>query len=242
MSTTATSQMTYTSPLLGKAEQSAAANAASAKAAATNGTLGQNDFLKLLVTQLQQQDPLNPMDDQAYVAELAQFSSLEQLTNINTGITTMTTSINSQGQVNAVGMIGKDVTAAGNSILKSGSTITPISYTLPSAATSVQANILDSTGNVVKTVNIGAQNAGTYKISWDGTDSGGNTVSDGTYTFTLAAQGAGGTALNVTPQISGTVTGVQSSNGTYLLNLSNGQQVSMLGVTSVNNPTTSTSS
>jgi len=89
MSTTSTSQLTYTAPMIGQAEQSAAANAAAAKAATTSGTLGQNDFLKLLVTQLQQQDPLNPMDDQAYVAELAQFSSLEQLTNINTGITSM---------------------------------------------------------------------------------------------------------------------------------------------------------
>jgi len=242
MSTTATSQLTYSPPMLGQAEQSAAANAAAATAASTNGTLGQNDFLKLLVTQLQQQDPLNPMDDQAYVAELAQFSSLEQLTNINSGITTMTSAINSQGQVNAVNFIGKDVTAAGNTIVKSGTDISQVSYTLPSAATTVQASIFDANGNIVKTMTVGAQTAGNYSLGWDGTDSSGSQASDGTYSVTISAQGADGTALTVTPQISGTVTGVQNNSGTYMLNLSTGQQVSLLGITSVNNPTASTSS
>jgi flagellar basal-body rod modification protein FlgD len=242
MSTTATSQMTYTPPMIGQSEQAAAAKAASTAASSSDGALGENDFLTLLVAQLQQQDPLNPMDDTSYVAELAQFSSLEQLTNINSGITNMTSALNSQGQVNAVNFIGKNVTGSGNSIVLSDGQATPVSYTLSGAATDVQANIFDSGGNIVKTVDLGAQAAGNQSFSWDGTNASGVTAGNGTYTISMSAQSASGAAMTVTPQITGTVTGVQNNSGTYMLTFANGQQISLLNLTSVNNTTNSTSS
>jgi flagellar basal-body rod modification protein FlgD len=242
MSTTATSNLTYSSPLIGQAEIAAEEKAAAAKAASSDGTLGESDFLTLLVAQLQQQDPLNPMDDSAYVAELAQFSSLEQLTNISSGISTLTTDINEQGQVSAVNFIGKNVTGSGNTIVKSSSDISSISYNLSSAASDVQAEIYDSSGSLVDSVDLGAQSSGTQKYTWDGKYTSGSTAAAGTYTIALSAQTSSGTALTVTPQITGTVTGVSNSSGTYYLTFANGQEVSLLNITSVNNTTSSTSS
>lgn len=83
-----------------------------------NADLGKDAFLQLLVTQLKHQDPLNPMDDKEFVAQLAQFTSLEQLMGINTGVTSMNEAFKQQQMMNAVSYIGKDVLASGDQISK----------------------------------------------------------------------------------------------------------------------------
>ena len=84
------------------------------------GALGKDAFLKLLVTQLQHQDPLNPLDDKEFIAQLAQFSSLEQMNNISEGITSLVKKTQEQDMLNSVNYIGKEVTASGHSVTKNG--------------------------------------------------------------------------------------------------------------------------
>ena len=97
------------------------------------GALGKDAFLKLLVTQLQHQDPLNPLDDKEFIAQLAQFSSLEQMNNISEGITSLVKKTQEQDMLNSVNYIGKEVTASGHSVTKNGTVVTPVFFTLKGA-------------------------------------------------------------------------------------------------------------
>src|SRR5690606_1261481 len=102
--------------------------------ASKNDVLGKDAFLKLLVTQLQNQDPLNPLDDKEFIAQLAQFSSLEQMTNVSEGIAALTEKTAQQDMLSAVSYIGKEVTAEGSSMTKAGNYVTPVYFTLDDAA------------------------------------------------------------------------------------------------------------
>ncbi|QLA16655.1 flagellar hook assembly protein FlgD [Desulfolutivibrio sulfoxidireducens] len=179
--------------------------------------LGKEAFLQLLLTQLTYQDPLDPMDDQDFVAELAQFSSLEQLTNINTGIEELNDTVTQEQLFDAVQFIGKEIKASGETIQLEDGEASTIYYTVATDAEEVVANVLDEDGNVVRTVDIGAETAGDYEFVWDGMDSDGNVMDDGVYTVTILTQDADGNASTASTQIQGTVTGVESSDGTYYL-------------------------
>lgn len=225
--------------IIGQAEQAKAA--AAAAAATTKNSLGKDDFLKLLVTQMQTQDPLNPMDDKDYVAQLAQFSSLEQLTNINSGITSMNAALTQQTQLSAVGFIGKDVSANGYTLSKAGGTISALSYNLPSQASDVSMNIIDSSGNIVRTQDLGAQTTGKQQFQWDGTDGNGTTLPDGQYAVGITAKDANGNGMMVTSSVTGTVTGTSMTNGVFQLSLSDGRTVNFSDVQQVVNPATTAS-
>lgn len=197
----------------------------------TTSGLGKDDFLKLLVTQLQYQDPLNPMDDKEFVSQMAQFSSLEQLTNINDGIEKMSTVSSRQELLSAVNYIGKDVVAEGSQVSKSGESLSTITYTIESAAKAVTISIYDASGNIVQSYSQGAQNAGSYSMIWDGTNYLGGKADDGLYTVTVGAETASGESLLVDLMVSGTVTGVQTSaDGTNQVVLSDGRVVNLADV------------
>ena len=104
--------------------------------------------LTLLAAQLGHQDPLNPMEDKEFTAQLAQFSQLEQLTNINEGIGKMIDAGDRQEVLSAVSFIGKDVRAEGNVLSKSGDSVSDAYYTLESPVANIYVNIFDSWGNV----------------------------------------------------------------------------------------------
>ncbi len=170
--------------------------------------LDKDAFLKLLVTQLQNQDPLNPLDSTEFTAQLAQFSSLEQLGNINDGVIGVqlieTASNNSQ----AVNLIGKTVKAYGNSIHLTDGVSDNIQLELGADAEAVYVNIYDSDSNLIKTIESGALSAGEQTLEWDGTDKDGNKVADGAYTFEVSAVDADDNKVDATAFISGTVTSV----------------------------------
>jgi len=228
------------SAIIGQAEQ--VAQATKTAATANKTSLGKDDFLKLLVTQMKTQDPLNPMDDKDYVAQLAQFSSLEQLTNINTGVTSMNTALGQQTQLTAVGFIGKEVKSNGYTLSKTGSTVSALSYTLPSQAADVTMNILDSTGNIVRTVDLGAKQAGEQQFQWDGKGDSGVTLADGQYAVGITAKDATGNGMMVTSSVTGTVTGTAMNNGVFQLMLSDGRTVNFTDVQEVVNPATQSTS
>jgi flagellar basal-body rod modification protein FlgD len=183
-----------------------------------SNSLDKDAFLKLLTTQLQNQDPLNPTDSTEFTAQLAQFSSLEQLSNINSTLSTLELYQASSNNAQAVGFIGKDIVATGHSIeMKSGQPVS-CDYELPAAAKRVVVTIYDATGNFVRDYDQSALAAGKQSLTWDGRDRNGNTVADGAYTFEVQAVDAQGAKLNVATFSKGTVTGVTFEDGiTYLI-------------------------
>jgi flagellar basal-body rod modification protein FlgD len=187
-------------------------------ATAASKTMGKDAFLKLLITQLQHQDPLNPADSTEFTSQLAQFSSLEQLSNVNDNLNTLKLYQASINNAQAVSFIGKDIVSKGKTLRVTSGQPVSCEFNLGAEAKRVAISIYDVTGNFVKDIQATALKAGTQSLSWDAKDRNGNTVADGAYTFEVQAEGASGEKLDVTTYSKGTVTGVTFEDGvTYLV-------------------------
>jgi flagellar basal-body rod modification protein FlgD len=161
-------------------------------AAAGDSTLGKDDFLQILVAQLQAQDPLAPMEGQEFASQLAQFSSLEQLTNVNSNLETSQAFDVALSNNSAIALIGKTVDAPGNKVdLKSGDTKN-LSYSLDGDATNVTIDIFDSTGVKVSTADLAAQSTGLHEFVWNGRDASGALLPGGNYSFNITASDSSG--------------------------------------------------
>lgn len=184
--------------------------------------LGKDDFLKLLAVQLQHQDPLEPQDNTEMVAQLAQFSSLEQLENMNRNLASsldldliLTQVLNNTA---AAGLIGKSVLAGGNSVMleESGEAV-QIRFDLAANAESLTVAIYDESGTLVRTIEQKGVEAGRQSVEWDGKNSSGNGVSGGTYTFRVTATDGEGNSIDVNPLVMGSVDVVKFVNGEAVL-------------------------
>jgi flagellar basal-body rod modification protein FlgD len=165
------------------------------------------------------------MDSANFAAQLAQFSSVEQLTNINTKLTNMAASQASLQNTMASDLIGKKVTVTGNKATLNGQAAMP--YTLPSDASTVAVSVYDATGALVKTSVLGQKSAGNNSYTWDGKDQNGNTLPAGQYTFAVNATDGSGQAITATPLTSGIVTGISFNNNVTSLTLDNMTQVQL---------------
>ena len=172
--------------------------------------LGQEAFLTMLVAQLQNQDPLNPMEGSDFSAQLAQFSQLEQLINLNESMDSFATSFGKTAEGDAMGYIGKQVTGNVNMMRVDQGSVTGGFYEL-SQPGDVLVTIMDSDGTPVKTMFEGQQNSGSHMISWDGTDNNGNAVTDGSYEYTVMANTGYG-YIEVPSMVTGTVEGIAYSD------------------------------
>ncbi len=195
-----------------------------------SNTLGKDDFMKMLLAQLQNQDPLNPMDGKDFAAQLAQFSSLEQLSNLNATMLTLPTYLKSFSNAQMVGMIGNDAVAKGNVINVTGSS-TNVVFSLPSDIQSGTITISDNSGNQLGTMQIGSKKAGINSISWDTSN-----VNTGNYTFTMSAVDKNGTAVTADTLISGKVTGASFKDDAAYLTI-NGQEIAFSNVVAINKST-----
>ena len=195
-------------------------------------TVSKDDFLKLLIAQLQNQDPLQPMDNQQFAVQLATFNSLEQLIDINKQLGTLQSTQGLTNQFNAASLIGKEVSTAGNTISLQSGTTAPVSYLLSANATKVVANIQDSSGNLVRQLVVGAQNAGDQTITWDGRDASGKAAPSGLYTFEINAFDLAGKPVQASGRIQGMVTGARWDGSEPVLELGN-VQVPLSSVTRV---------
>jgi len=188
---------------------------ASTKTSATedNNVLGKDDFLTLLVAQLQNQDPLNPSDSTEFTAQLAQFSSLEQLQNVNDTLANFEVYQSTLNNIQSSGFIGKTITATGNLFSLNDGVAEPIRFELANEADSVYIQIYDRYGNFVNDIQVGAMAAGEQEATWDGRDTNGADVPDGSYTFTIMAMNADGSVIGSTSYTTGTVTGIDYKSG-----------------------------
>lgn len=197
-----------------------AANAVSTDAAATQqagaaapkNVLGKDDFLKLLTAQLANQDPLQPVDNQAFIAQLAQFSSLEQMRNISSKLDTLTQAMATSGSWNATALVGKTVTYDTPTVTLADGAPPVVKVSLAAPA-DVVAIVQDSSGRTVRTMDLGAKPAGTSDLGWDGRDDGGNRLPAGAYTILLGAKGADGSKVTATAQTTSVVEGVSLAGG-----------------------------
>ena len=196
---------------------------ASTTTPATSSTMGssdldKDDFLLLLVTQLQNQDPLNPSDSTEFTAQLAQFSALEQLTNVNDNLKYLQLYQASINNAQAVDFIGKTVIASGDTISVSDGVSDDIIFDLSGDAENTTISIYDGSGQLVATLDGGALSDGEQSISWDGKNEDGDTVSDGVYTFEVSAVDSNGNSVIASTYSEVVITGVTFEDGTtYLL-------------------------
>ncbi|MGA7180217.1 MAG: flagellar hook assembly protein FlgD [Thiobacillaceae bacterium] len=173
----------------------------------------QNQFLSMLVAQLQNQDPLNPMDNSQVTSQMAQLSTVQGITNLNNTMQAMSNSLGASQMTQAANLIGHGVLVPGNSVSPTAG-YNVIGMNLPSAADNVVVTIHNSSGQTVRTMNLGAQSSGDQTFSWDGMTDGGNQAPSGAYQFSISAT-QGGNPVTATSVSSGQVTGVLL-NGTNI--------------------------
>lgn len=194
---------------------------ASATSSATGSSeLGKDAFLQLLVTQLKNQNPLDPQDNSEFVAQLAQFSSLEGITTLNDTVSGLATSYNSSQALQASSLVGRSVIAPGDKAVVDTSKSLNGTVVVPSSVSSVAVKIVDKDGKTVRTLDLGSQNAGNSAFIWDGKNDSGTTVESGTYTFSASAT-IDGQATSLTTNLPATVNSVTISQtgGELMLNL-----------------------
>ncbi|MBT3184017.1 MAG: flagellar hook assembly protein FlgD [Nitrospina sp.] len=201
-------------------------------AATGDSSLGKDDFLQILVAQLQAQDPLAPMEGQEFASQLAQFSSLEQLTNVNDNLEASQAFDVAMSNNSAIALIGKNVDAPGNAVdLKSGEVET-LSFSLDGDAADVSIDIFNSTGAIVSTIDLGAQTKGLREYVWNGTDSSGALLPAGNYTFNVTASDSVGNFVPTETFAAGLVTDVIFEGGQAYA-IVNGQKLAVNEISKV---------
>ncbi|MCF4994465.1 flagellar hook assembly protein FlgD [Pseudomonas syringae] len=193
--------------------------ASAAGSATGNQALGKDAFLQLLVTQLKNQNPLDPQDNSEFVAQLAQFSSLEGITTLNDTVTGIAGNYNSSQALQASSLVGRSVIAQTNKAVVDSSKSFNGLVVVPSSA-AVTLKITDSEGKAVRTIDMGTQNAGQADFIWDGKNDAGETVANGTYNFAANAT-YDGQATSLVTYLPATVNSVTISQtgGELMLNL-----------------------
>jgi flagellar basal-body rod modification protein FlgD len=182
---------------------------------------------------LKYQDPTQPLDSQAMVSQLAEFTSLESLNNIESTLDDSLVLNQSLNNSFITSLIGKDVYAYGDTVAYSGSDI-DLDYNLESGASDVTVTVSDEDGHVIRTMDAGSQAAGDRSITWDGKDDYGNLVDSGNYSFAVTATDGDGNAITSSTYVTGTVSGITFESGSPYL-VVNGANINLGNVISVLN-------
>lgn len=187
-------------------------------APAPKQTLGQDQFMNLLIAQLKNQDPLNPVDNSQLMAQLAQFSQLQETQQMAKSLNQFIAQQNTANATNLVTLLGKHVTTNGSTFSLTSGTQVPLSYTLAGNASTATVQILNASGVPVATWTGTNQTAGPQNLQWDGKDGSGNTLPTGMYSFAVSAKGSNGAAVPATTQTTGVVRSINyDGNGPVLV-------------------------
>lgn len=199
-------------------------------------SLGKDDFLQLMITKLRYQDPLSPMEDSDFIAQLAQFSTLEQMNNIAEGISTSNQwdflQMQSINNTMAAGLIGKDIKATYNGVYVDAVNKPQITYTTDEFVTDVEFTISDRSGNVVARLDASNIEPGVNSIEWDGRDNQGNRVEHGYYTIEASATNGSGQTIQPRLSLIGTVETIVYREGAAFLRV-NGTEIPLGDVTAI---------
>jgi flagellar basal-body rod modification protein FlgD len=192
---------------------------ASSKASDTSSQGIQDRFLTLLVTQLQNQDPLNPMDNAQITTQLAQISTVDGISQLNTTVQSLLSSNADTQTLQAAALMGHSVLVAGNGVdLSQGQA--KAGFELSGSADSVTVAVKDAAGNAVTTLNLGTLQAGIHTLAWDGSMDNGSQAPDGRYSLSVTAS-QGGVSVDATALSAGVVSSVARSSSGVSINLGN---------------------
>ncbi|WP_213876092.1 flagellar hook assembly protein FlgD [Pseudomonas sp. dw_358] len=218
------------------AQLQASSTAASTPASTTGTTaLGKDAFLQLLVTQMKNQNPLDPQDNTTFVSQLAQFSSVESLQNLNTSVSSITSSVASSQALQASALVGRSVIAQSSTAIVDPTKGLTGSVAVTGSSTDNTVSIYNSSGSLVRTLDLGASAPGSQSFTWDGNDDSGAAVTAGTYTF-KASSAINGTATDMLTYLPATVNSVTmatTSGGDMTLNLAGQGSVALSKVQSI---------
>jgi len=227
MTTTATSQPALPSGIVRFEDYTA-----KKKLTPQSTEMGQNQFLTLFTTQLKNQNPLDPMKNEAFVAQLAQFSQLEATTAMKNSLDSMVSSMKSDRMLAGSSLIGRKVAVPdGPATLLGGQPVTG-SVDLPTGADGVKFEVYNDKGQLVRSQILGAQTAGSMNLSWDGLDNNGQAMADGNYRFKVTASSNGVTSTPTVNTLS-TVRSVSSAgtaDDAWLLGVDGGKTISLSDV------------
>jgi len=213
------------------------ANAASAAAstASVSNSDSEQRFLKLLVTQLNNQDPLNPMENAELTSQLAQMSTVSGIEKLNSTLSGLVSQTGSNQVLQAASLIGYNVLSPGNTLAtkdpEAGKDPAAQAFAvqLPGTAADVEIKIVDASGKTVRTIEAGGMTEGVNAVTWDGKDDAGNVVPAGSYKFTVAASN-GGTAVEATALTFAQVAAVKQGASGVTLELASGQSIALSDV------------
>jgi flagellar basal-body rod modification protein FlgD len=179
------------------------------KGSGSTAELGRDMFLELLIAQLENQDPLAPTENAEFTAQLAQFSSLEQMEAMQTKLAALVAAQETANSIQTAGLIGKEVKAQSNTVQLHQGEAPDLRYTLAADSAKVTISIFNDAGNLVRTIELADQQAGEQVVSWSGIDAQGNSLPDGEYIFMVAAEDSTGTPVFAQTFVQGRVEGVE---------------------------------
>jgi flagellar basal-body rod modification protein FlgD len=221
--TTTTSTTNNSNPYAAITGSSATSTTTTANAPKT--TLDQSDFLSLMTAQLQNQDPFAPVDNTQMVAQMAQFSQLAGISQMNTTLQTLATKLGGTSTSDALSYVGKTVLVEGSTAYPRTSGGLSGGVEVASDASDVTVQIQDKNGGVLKTIDLGAQKSGTVSFDWDGTTDDGTTAGSGPFTINTVAEN-NGTTVASQPLVWAPVDSVSlQSGGAPILNVTGVGQV-----------------
>ena len=195
-------------------------------------SMGQSDFLTLFTTQLKNQDPTDPVKNEAFVAQLAQFSQLEASVAMKTSMESLVGSMKNDRMLGAASLIGKSVSVPDGPVTVTDNTVSQGTINLPTGADGIRLQVFSDQGQLVRTQIIGAQPVGDTTLAWDGMNDSGAAAPNGTYRYVATVNRAG---KITTPTVNtlATVRSVSSAgtaDGTLLLEVDGGKSISIADV------------
>lgn len=202
-----------------------AIGAPKAEAATSGLAANYQNFLTLLVAQVQNQDPLEPMESSQFVDQLATLTQVEQTVQVNSQMENLRSQLALNAALSETGMIGREVTGPSETLHFDGEKAV-FSYELAGDAANVQAQIRDASGTLIAVIDaLSVEGKMLHEVEWDGTDASGATVPAGNYNFSIAAVDAEGGAGSYNSYTSATVLAVEYSDSSTYLQLSNGNRI-----------------
>ena len=220
MNTAATQSLQGISGLLGTGSSTStqATDAQTSAQSASKQTLGMGNFLSLFTTQLKYQDPSSPLQSHELAAQLAQFSTVEQLSALNASMKEVQAYLASISNTQMINLIGKEVVAADSTLRLTDGKISNASYQTAAPA-NVTLAIYNAEGVLARTLSAGQQAAGEHQVKWDGRNNNGEKLANGNYIYKVEAVGADGNQVETKSTIRGTVYSFRLEDGVPYLTL-----------------------